>query len=80
MIDHFFRTVTTQEGLTQDILLPMELLKPGGALEDTFDDHAETDSATLNIVAHNLANTEACLSHGYFRIDIAYYRQHWWDE
>jgi hypothetical protein len=42
------------EGLIQDILLAMELFKRGGAFEDAFNDHAEANSATPNIVAHNL--------------------------
>jgi hypothetical protein len=63
----------------QDILLSMELFKPGGPFEDAFDDHAEADSAMPNIVAHNLPNTEACLTHGNLRIDMTYCRYHWWD-
>jgi hypothetical protein len=49
------------------------------AFEDAFDDHVEANSAMPNIVAHSLANTEACLMHGNLRIDIAYCPGHWWD-
>jgi hypothetical protein len=48
------------EALIQDNLLAVELFKRGVAFEDAFDDHVEADSATPNIVAHNLANTETC--------------------
>ena len=47
-----------------DILLSMDLFKPGEPFKDAFDDHPEADSAMPNIVAHNLANTEACLMDG----------------
>ena len=50
----------------------MDLFKRGVAFEDALDDHVEADSATPNIVAHNLTNTEACLMHGNLRIDMAY--------
>jgi hypothetical protein len=58
------------EDLMQDNLLAVELFKRGVAFEDAFDNYVEADSATPNIVAHNLANTEACLTHGNLRIDI----------
>jgi hypothetical protein len=52
------------EGLMPDILLSMDLFKPGEPFKDAFDDHPEADSAMPNIVAHNLTNTEACLMDG----------------
>jgi len=57
----------------------MDLFKRGVAFEDALDDHVEADSATPNIVAHNLTNIEACLMHGNLRIDMAYCPVHWWD-
>jgi hypothetical protein len=66
-------------GLMQDILLAMDLFRRGVAFENAFADHVEADSATPNIVAHNLANTEACPMHGNLKIDLAHCPSHCWD-